>query len=426
MAQTFKYGNGIWANKKGSSLAYNDEDGNYKPLPFNFERSSSATRTNKEGLIETVGANEPRIDYKDNTKGALLLEPQSTNYLTYSEDFSQSYWSKSNSSFSDYSGLSPQGTYNAKTITDSGAGGVSTVHFNRYSLGGALPSDGDYTYSIFAKKGSRKLLRFRVGVLNGISDAVADFNLDTGVVFSTSGTPFNSTLIEPYKDGWYRISVSLSITNLLSSQFVRIRMLSDNGSTSLNLDGTNTMHFFGAQVEKQSSATSYIPTLGATSTRSLDNPNSTVDLSSFLNSYPFSMYVHSKYVGGNRFALAFSNTSVDNQYYTISVVDDEVRLDARANGTSERLQSGTTLNEGDEFKVSIVMESDTIGKICVNGGSVLYKNNFSLQSINSSIKYLIMGKLRIVSDTGDRLPVFAARLYDEALSDAEMVKLTTL
>jgi hypothetical protein len=56
MAQTLKYGNGIWANKEGSSLAYNDENGNYKPLPFNFERSSSATRTNKEGLIETVGA----------------------------------------------------------------------------------------------------------------------------------------------------------------------------------------------------------------------------------------------------------------------------------------------------------------------------------------------------------------------------------
>ena len=49
-----------------------------------------------------------------------------------------------------------------------------------------------------------------------------------------------------------------------------------------------------------------------------------------------------------------------------------------------------------------------------------------LIKLNSSIKYLIIGKLRIVSDTGDRLPVSEARLYDEALSDAEMVKLTTL
>ena len=38
-----------------------------------------ATRVNKDGLIETVGSGEPRIDYKDDSKGALLLEPSRTN-----------------------------------------------------------------------------------------------------------------------------------------------------------------------------------------------------------------------------------------------------------------------------------------------------------------------------------------------------------
>ena len=51
MAQTLKFGNGTWATKKGSTLAYNDENGNYKPLPFNFTRATSATRVNKQGLI---------------------------------------------------------------------------------------------------------------------------------------------------------------------------------------------------------------------------------------------------------------------------------------------------------------------------------------------------------------------------------------
>ena len=49
---------------------------------------SSATVINKDGLIETVGSGEPRIDYKDDSKGALLLEPSRTNCITYSEDFS--------------------------------------------------------------------------------------------------------------------------------------------------------------------------------------------------------------------------------------------------------------------------------------------------------------------------------------------------
>jgi hypothetical protein len=62
MAQTYKFGNGTWATKKGSTLAYNDENNNFKPLPFDFTRSTGATRVNKQGLIEVVSNNEPRID----------------------------------------------------------------------------------------------------------------------------------------------------------------------------------------------------------------------------------------------------------------------------------------------------------------------------------------------------------------------------
>ena len=87
MSNTLKFGNGQWATKEGSTLAYNDENDNFKPLPFNFERGSSATVVNKDGLIETVGSDMPRIDYKDDSEGALLLEPQSTNLITYSEAF---------------------------------------------------------------------------------------------------------------------------------------------------------------------------------------------------------------------------------------------------------------------------------------------------------------------------------------------------
>ena len=60
--------------KKGSTLAYSDTNNAFKPLPFSFERNSIATRVNKEGLIEVVGNDIPRIDYTDSTEGALLLD----------------------------------------------------------------------------------------------------------------------------------------------------------------------------------------------------------------------------------------------------------------------------------------------------------------------------------------------------------------
>ena len=95
MANTLKFGAGQWATKEGSTLAYNDENDNYKPLPFDFTRASSATVVNKAGLIETVGNAIPRIDFLGNTQGALKLEPQRTNLITQSEAFGSSYWTKS-------------------------------------------------------------------------------------------------------------------------------------------------------------------------------------------------------------------------------------------------------------------------------------------------------------------------------------------
>ena len=40
-----------------------------------FDRASSH-EVNKDGLIETVGSGEPRIDYKDDSKGALKLRTE--------------------------------------------------------------------------------------------------------------------------------------------------------------------------------------------------------------------------------------------------------------------------------------------------------------------------------------------------------------
>ena len=44
-----------------------------------FTRSTTATRVNESGLIETVGINVPRIDFTGGGCGKLLIEPQRTN-----------------------------------------------------------------------------------------------------------------------------------------------------------------------------------------------------------------------------------------------------------------------------------------------------------------------------------------------------------
>ena len=131
MAQTLKFGNKTWATKVGSTLAYNDENGNYKPLPFNFTRSTSATRVNKQGLIEVVTNDRPRIDYTDTSDGVLLLEKAATNLIAYSEAFDNAYWLKNNSSV--VSGfVSPYGTNNAFKLVE------NTSNTSHYINSGSL------------------------------------------------------------------------------------------------------------------------------------------------------------------------------------------------------------------------------------------------------------------------------------------------
>ena len=64
---------------------------------FTFSRSGSATRINKDGLIETIASgvsrlNYPLIDGVVNGCPSHLLEPVKQNVLQRSEEFDNSYW----------------------------------------------------------------------------------------------------------------------------------------------------------------------------------------------------------------------------------------------------------------------------------------------------------------------------------------------
>ena len=59
------------------SILPNDATGD-----FDFDRASEGTRVRKDGLIEEVTNNVPRLDWYNSNCPSLLLEPQRTNYAT--------------------------------------------------------------------------------------------------------------------------------------------------------------------------------------------------------------------------------------------------------------------------------------------------------------------------------------------------------
>ena len=254
MAQTLKFGNKVWAAKEGAVLAYNDENSNYKPLPFDFTRASSATRFNKSGLIETMRTGVARIDYLDSADGVLLLEPASTNLITYSEAFDNPYWTKSGSSV--VSGFtSPDGTNNAFKLVEDTSGGA---HFITTPITWAADNN---TFSIYAKSNGRNWIRLNTNDSTG--NNLAWFNISNGTLGSKdAGITTSITLIA---DGWYRCSMTKTLTSFAGGATILIA--DADGSSTYTGNGTSGIYIFGAQLEQQSYPTSYIPTSGSTVTR---------------------------------------------------------------------------------------------------------------------------------------------------------------
>jgi hypothetical protein len=231
---------------------------------FDFTRGSTATRVNKDGLIETVASGVPRLDYPllDGVVQdcpTLLLEPTRTNSITYSEDFSDSSWNKNNATVTSNNTTAPDGTTNADKITSTGTAPYARVTFTHSTLT-------SYAVSIFAKKGDEDYLYIRALALS--NQPIASFNLSTGGL----GT-VNSGLtaeMQNYGNGWYRCVIKYTTTSSVTNNLIDFGFASSDNSR-FSSSGKFT-YFWGAQIETGSYPTSYIPTNGEVSgvTRSAD------------------------------------------------------------------------------------------------------------------------------------------------------------
>ena len=262
MANTLKFGNGQWATGNGTALAYNDENANFKPLPFDFTRASSGTTVNQSGLIETVGSGIPRIDFQGNTKGALKLEPSRTNLITYSEDFSNAFWTKSGASVT--SGfVSPDGTANAYKLVEDSA---NSTHFS-YSPNLTVSNGATLTTSIFVKSAGRDWFL--------LQESTTDYGyyFNNGQVGSAFGSPL-SYKIDELANGWYKYSITTVTPN--TNGRLKLQLAESDGVISYQGDGVSGVYIFGAQLEQGSYATSYIPTSGSAVTRVADDCSQTV------------------------------------------------------------------------------------------------------------------------------------------------------
>jgi hypothetical protein len=217
---------------------------------------NTATRVNASGFIEIVNANLPRFDYNPATltPRGLLIEESRTNALTYSNDFNNVIWTKTNCSIV-LAGTSPDGTANTNVLVENSASG------NHWFFT-ANAVVGSYTLSVYAKPDTRNWLVMRVTLATG--NAIAFFNVSTGVV-GTLAAGLTAT-ITPAGNGFYRCSIS----GTLVVGAVVIGAASADGVASYAGNSGNALGIYGAQLEAGAFATSYIPTTTLATLRNAD------------------------------------------------------------------------------------------------------------------------------------------------------------
>lgn len=223
---------------------------------------NTATAINSSGYVATVNANLPRFDYNPTTLACrgLLIEEARTNSLTYSEQFDNAAWAKTNATVTADATASPANTTTADKLI---ATAVSGIHRVFSTAAGNAVNGTTYTFSVYAKAGEYGFLRL---VDTSYMTSGPMFNLTNGTVSSTGG--FTAT-ITPAANGFYRCTASFTAsgTALLVSQ---ILVFSSASTSDYTGDGTSGIFIWGAQLEAGAFATSYIPTTTTSLTRNAD------------------------------------------------------------------------------------------------------------------------------------------------------------
>ena len=417
MAKTLKFGeNGKWATKTGSSMAYNDQNGNFKPMPFAVTRASSATRVNKEGLIEVVGNDKLRIDYTDSSNGVALLEPARTNLVTYSEDFSNSSWTKIAISVSTNNTSSPDGSVTADKITESATSSEQTLYYET-----SVTTGTQYTLSLFVKKSERRWFFLRFGAAFGaFTNAFAWFDLENGLLGSKEAGIDNYS-IDNYGNGWYKVTATATSTaNATGRLFYGIA--TSDGVKSYTGDGTSGVYIWGAQLEQGSYPTSYIPTSGSTVPRAADVANGAGNAQVFNDSEGV--------LFANVAALADDGTSrriaVSDESYSNRAM---IELDENSNKLNYFVFSGGV---NQNINVDFILSNSTL----YNKIAAKYKvNDFALWVNGFEVDFSTSGNTptgldELAFDDGGNTSKFYGKAkeigyYDAVLTDAELEALTS-
>ena len=355
--------------------------------------------TNLSIIEITTDTNLPRINYEgfsydgsgnvvpNSGCGSWLWENQSTNLITYSNDYSQ--WNKgASTTISPNYAISPDGTQNATRFQTPTGGGTYL------SLAASMTIGSIYTLSLYLKNNGGE-------------------NLDIGVATSSSVGAKTASIEVNLTSEWVRYELSFTADS--NSNFVFI----DNINNANAIDCL----VWGAQLEQQSYATSYIPTNGEANgvTRNQDVCTNGGSLAT-INSTEGVLYAELEALANdltNRVISLSDGSTANRVSIVLGTISNQIRGQVLSSGTSFDF-STTSYNTLNNNKIAISYKLNDFS-MWINGTKVSTDTSGNTPVGMNTISF---------NAGGGTLPFFgktkALAVWKEALSDEELQSLTTI
>ena len=386
-----------------------------------FTRSgSTGSRLNKDGLIEKLDANVPRLDYPMNNglllnTPFLLLEPASTNQIVNSDTSDFSLTNTTRSSANNYRLGTIQGyEYTIGTGTPQmNIVSYTTTAVNQYVTFSFFIDVSYLTNTTIYLGSAGNKTQGTFAVWTKSTSSFSDPTENTTYVTATS----TKLSFVRYKDNMYRFSISAEFKTSSTITFPHIEFTG----------GDEPIFIGGAQVEQKSFATSFIDTTGSTAIRNNESGLKSVESAGdpAINSV----------LGVILFEIESLVNDATHKYMSIS---DDSNQNYIHFGFNNQDNTITVVVQKGSGAPEVTMNLAVTSTLSINKVAFLYQeNNFKL-AINGSIlstdnsgQTFPVGTLNTIrfDSPGESSSSFYGKvrqfmLFDELLTDQELISLT--
>jgi len=378
----------------------------YSVIPTNgdadldFTRDCVATRVNQNGLLEEVGLNVPRLDYSDGGCPSLLLEPQRRNYGT-DAIVGQIFGTVDVTN----KVISPSGLIDSIVPIP-----TSTANRFQYVQSPSIfQTDDVLTYSWYRKRISTPIDDSNIGDLRIGIGSTSLVNLEV---------LGEAEQIESDINGFDRFQQSVKVIDGSLSSTFRAYFGDVVGV------GNQSVAYYGHQFELGSYATSLIYTSGTEVTRFKDEASKD-NLESYINSSEGVLYVEMSSLNNptdlNSY-ISLTDGETDQQNYISLVYETNGNLTFRIRVDNVDSTFKTkTINQNELNKIAFSYKENEF-KFFVNGSNFFADDNLGQTFPQGTLSKLSFDYAN--QSNNFRGKIKDLRVYNEALTDAELITLT--